>query len=196
MKIFTDRIVHVVAFNNKVAKTHKHVTRPHLASCAPYGCRATPYAHKRISQHRGAQPRRAAASPAHRRAQLGAHDRRSARGEAPRPTERAHERPDDGARARLETAPAAPPSTWPLRATAARRRSPRRAAAASPACRGSVLRTLARTRPHRTNTGTRSMVIRRVDASIEKAGDRRARVEGGAAGRCAHRRNALRARID
>ena len=27
---------HVVVFNNKLARTHKHVTRPHLASCAPH----------------------------------------------------------------------------------------------------------------------------------------------------------------
>ena len=50
-----------------------------------------------ISQHRGAQPIHAATSPAHARALLCAHDRRSARGEVQRSIERARERPDGGA---------------------------------------------------------------------------------------------------
>ena len=186
---------HVVVFNNKLARTHKHVTRPHLALCAPYGCRATPYAHKRRSHHKSGQPRRAAASPAHVHAHRSAHDRRPARGEARRPKERARERPDGGARARRTKPPAAMPSTRPLRATAAARRWPRRAAAEPPACRGSVLHAWACASLRRTSTGAWSASRLGVDASIEKAGDRRARVEGGAAGRCTHRRNVLRARI-
>ena len=68
------------------------------------GCRDAPYTHKTDPHHRGGQPLGTAASPAHARVHLSAHDRRLARGEAPRPKERAREQLDDGARARLEAA--------------------------------------------------------------------------------------------
>ena len=96
---------------------------------------------------------------------------------------------------RAHRPPAALPSTWPLRATAACRRWPRRAAAAPPACRGSVLRTWARTSPLRTSTGAWSITVTRGDASIKRAGNGRARVERGAAGRRVHHRNAQLGRI-
>ena len=66
---------------------------------------------------------------------------------------------------RAHAPPAAPRSTGPLRATAARRRWPRRAAAAPSACRGSVLRAWARTSLRRTSTRTSSTCRRRVGSS-------------------------------
>ena len=182
-----------------ITKSHKltNTSRDHTSPCGCIqGCRDAPYTHKTDPHHRAGQPRRAAASPAHARAHLSAHDRRSARGQAPRPIERARERPDGGARARLEAA-------HKIDHRLGRSDRPPLAAAGRAALRHHLRYVDEASCTH----GPAHPCAERarlpgqqaawgVDASIEKAGDRRARVEGGAAGRCAHRRNAHRARID
>ena len=70
----------------------------------PSGGRGRPPSTRLYAHHRGGQPLRAAASPAHARVYLSAHDRRPARGEARRRIERAREQLDDGARAQHEAA--------------------------------------------------------------------------------------------
>ena len=91
--------------------------------------------------------------------------------------------------------PAAPRSAGPLRATAAARRWPRRAAAAPWACRGSVLRAWAHISPLRSSTRTSSM--RAMGGPFKHPQQQKwgTRGKGGATGQSTHRRNAQRGRI-